>query len=162
MTVWPLLATGPSPRIGVARPAKAQPVAEMIIESIAGPAFATAVPVSTKMPVPMIDRCRAPWFRSSDRRSRPRSASAEIGNAFFEKRHGGKGALCGGPGLAHEQRDGTVLARLKASRSAGVSPVYREQPGEMTWSQNPAATAILPKRFETATSAARTRCACRT
>ena len=56
------------------------PTAEMIIESTsAGPAFCeAAVPVSTKMPVPMIEPMPSAvrWSGPSERRSDGRSASA--------------------------------------------------------------------------------------
>src|SRR5436190_11579646 len=111
----------------------------MIIEKTsAGPAFCdAAVPVRTKMPVPMIDpmpsavRCHGP----SDRRSTPRSASAcRSAIDFFESRPmRARLSDRAAPRLAHEQPAGTVLARLErqAVLGGGESRVALEQTGEV-------------------------------
>src|ERR1700733_11160098 len=111
----------------------------MIIErTSAGPAFCdAAVPVSTKMPVPMIEpipsavRCQGP----SDRRSWPPSASAcRSANDFLENRP--MRPSVPQPGLArlaHDQRAGTGLTCLESEAVLGrrLAGVALEQAGEV-------------------------------
>src|SRR3954470_18015993 len=112
----------------------------MIIESTsAGPAFCdAAVPVSTKMPVPMIEPMPSAvrFHGPSERRSCPSSASAcSSVNDFFDRSpmrtsvaHGA--AAC----LARAERDGTCLARLDRQPilRRSLAGVALEQAREMT------------------------------
>src|SRR5579872_6628862 len=102
----------------------------MIIESTrAGPAFCeAAVPVSTKMPVPMIEPMpSAVRFQGpSDRRSAPPSASALSSvSDFVEKRPMPQRAAPRAGCLARDERPGIGLARVQretvfGGREAGV------------------------------------------
>src|SRR6476469_6696792 len=112
----------------------------MIIEmTSAGPAFCdAAVPVSTKIPVPMIEpmpsavRCHGP----SDRRSRPPSASAcRSLSDFLESRPMGESVAQATPWrLARSKRDGIGLTRLQreAVLGRGQAGIALEQPREVT------------------------------